>query len=62
MSSSLAPLSDPAVVGHYRVTVEPSGDSFVVRPGENILAAGRRAGVWLPFECGWGSCGTCKAT
>jgi len=18
--------------------------------------------VWLPFECGWGSCGTCKAT
>jgi toluene monooxygenase electron transfer component len=44
------------------VTVEPSGDSFVVHPGENLLAAGRRAGVWLPFECGWGSCGTCKAT
>lgn len=48
--------------GHYRVTVEPSGDSFVVQPGENILAAGRRAGVWLPFECGWGACGTCKLT
>lgn len=68
----MAPPSDPAVLGAgtpaprtagpYRVTVEPSGDSFAVRPGENILAAGRRAGVWLPFECGWGSCGTCKAT
>lgn len=51
-----------AVLGQHRVTVEPSGESFLVRPGENILAAGRRAGVWLPFECGWGSCGTCKAT
>lgn len=44
------------------VRVEPSGESFEVRPGESILAAGRRAGVWLPFECGWGSCGTCKVT
>lgn len=72
MSSSSAPPSDvvvlgagapaPRAPGHYLVTVEPSGDAFVVPPGENILAAGRRAGVWLPFECGWGSCGTCKAT
>lgn len=44
------------------VTVEPTGDTFPVRSGEPILTAGRRAGVWLPFECGWGSCGTCKAT
>ncbi len=39
-----------------------TGESFLVADGERILAAGRRAGVWLPFECGWGSCGTCKAT
>jgi toluene monooxygenase electron transfer component len=35
---------------------------FVVPAGETILRAARRAGCWLPFECGWGSCGTCKAT
>lgn len=36
--------------------------SFPVLEGERILAAARRAGIWLPFECGWGSCGTCKVT
>ena len=46
----------------YRVTVAPGGQVFDVRHGERILAAARRAGIWLPFECGWGSCGTCKAT
>lgn len=48
---------DPA----FRVTLEGSGDSFVVTPPESILAAARRAGHWLPYECGWGSCATCKA-
>lgn len=46
----------------HRVTVMPGGQVFDVRHGERILAAARRAGIWLPFECGWGSCGTCKAT
>ena len=46
----------------HRVTLAGSGSSFEVAPGERILAAARRAGIWLPFECGWGSCGTCKAT
>lgn len=45
----------------FRVTME-SGESFEVPEGERILAAARRADVWLPFECGWGSCGTCKVT
>jgi ferredoxin-NADP reductase/ferredoxin len=44
----------------YKVTVAPGGQVFEVGQGERILAAARRAGVWLPFECGWGSCGTCK--
>ena len=30
--------------------------------GERILGAALRAGVWVPYECGWGSCGTCKMT
>ncbi len=29
--------------------------------GENILYAGLRSGIDLPYECGTGTCGTCKA-
>ncbi|MCQ4079118.1 2Fe-2S iron-sulfur cluster binding domain-containing protein [Streptomyces sp. RB6PN25] len=46
----------------YRVTLANTGETFEVGEGDRILAAARRAGVWLPFECGWGSCGTCKVT
>jgi NAD(P)H-flavin reductase/ferredoxin len=46
----------------YAVTVSHTGESFPACAGERLLAAARRAGVWLPFECGWGSCGTCKVT
>lgn len=46
----------------HRVTVVGSDTSFEVHEGERILAAARRAGTWLPFECGWGGCGTCKVT
>ncbi|WP_093228713.1 2Fe-2S iron-sulfur cluster binding domain-containing protein [Thermoflavimicrobium dichotomicum] len=49
-------------MGVHVVTIEPSGRSFTVEEGETILGAARRAGIWLPFECGWGSCGMCKAT
>lgn len=44
----------------YSVTVAGTERWFRVHEGERILGAARRAGVWLPFECGWGSCGTCK--
>jgi toluene monooxygenase electron transfer component len=58
---------DPLVVDvpgatPHRVTVVGSGTSFEVLPDERLLSAARRAGIWLPFECGWGSCGTCKVT
>jgi toluene monooxygenase electron transfer component len=46
----------------HTVTLEPSGDTFSAAPGQRLLEAARVAGRWLPFECGWGSCGTCKAT
>lgn len=46
----------------HQVEVAGSAARFAVREGERILAAARRVGVWLPFECGWGSCGTCKLT
>src|SRR5476651_1802527 len=34
---------------------------FEVRAGEKILYAGLRADIDLPYECGTGTCGTCKA-
>jgi toluene monooxygenase electron transfer component len=34
---------------------------FACEPGEKILHAGLRNGVELPYECGTGTCGTCKA-
>jgi toluene monooxygenase electron transfer component len=47
--------------GMRKVTLEPSGVTFLQAPGQRLLEAAREANVWLPFECGWGSCGTCKA-
>ncbi len=46
----------------HEVRIADSDARFPVLEGERILRAARRAGVWLPFECGWGSCGTCKVT
>lgn len=33
---------------------------FEAEPGEQLLYAGLRAGVPLPYECATGTCGTCK--
>src|SRR5690554_306383 len=44
----------------YQVTVEPTGDVIEVEEGQTILNAALRQGVWLPFACGHGTCGTCK--
>jgi toluene monooxygenase electron transfer component len=46
----------------HQVTLAGTDLGFPVHRGERIHAAARRAGIWLPFECGWGSCGTCRAT
>jgi toluene monooxygenase electron transfer component len=35
--------------------------AFTCAPGEKILRAGLRSGIALPYECGTGTCGTCKA-
>mgnify|MGYP003627416201 CR=1 FL=1 len=44
----------------YEVTIEPTGDVIEVDEGQTILDASLRQGVWLPFACGHGTCGTCK--
>jgi toluene monooxygenase electron transfer component len=43
------------------VSVKTETYPFECAPGENILYAGLRSGIDLPYECGTGTCGTCKA-
>ncbi|HUP37999.1 MAG TPA: 2Fe-2S iron-sulfur cluster binding domain-containing protein [Candidatus Limnocylindria bacterium] len=43
------------------VTARSGAHEFECEPGEKILHAGLRSGVELPYECGTGTCGTCKA-
>jgi toluene monooxygenase electron transfer component len=44
-----------------RVTAKNQAHAFECEPGEKILHAGLRNGIALPYECGTGTCGTCKA-
>ncbi len=46
-----------------KVTIQArSGNhSFDCDAGENLLYAGLRHGIGLPYECATGTCGTCKA-
>jgi toluene monooxygenase electron transfer component len=43
------------------VAARSGAREFECEPGEKILHAGLRSGVELPYECGTGTCGTCKA-
>jgi toluene monooxygenase electron transfer component len=43
------------------VTGKGEAHSFECAVGENILYAGLRSGLTLPYECGTGTCSTCKA-
>lgn len=46
----------------HRVTLQPSGHSYEVSPGQNILQAGLDAGHMLPYSCRSGVCRTCRGT
>jgi len=45
---------------NFQISIEPSGRSFAVAPGETILAAGIRQGINMPYGCKDGACGSCK--
>jgi CDP-4-dehydro-6-deoxyglucose reductase, E3 len=45
-----------------RVTLKPSGHSFEVEEGKNILQAGLDAGFTMPYSCRTGVCRTCRGT
>jgi CDP-4-dehydro-6-deoxyglucose reductase len=44
----------------FTITFEPSGRQFAVAADEEILNAGIRAGLTLPYGCKDGACGSCK--
>jgi len=45
-----------------KVTLQPSGHSFDVPEGQNIVQAGLAAGYMLPYSCRAGVCRTCRGT
>ena len=44
----------------FQISVQPSGRTFTVEPGEAMLSAGIRQGIGLPYGCKDGACGSCK--
>ena len=46
----------------HRVTLKPTGHSYEVPDGKNILQAGLDAGYMLPYSCRAGVCRTCRGT
>jgi phenol/toluene 2-monooxygenase (NADH) P5/A5 len=44
----------------YQVTIEPLGEIIEVEDDQKLLDAALRAGIWLPYACNHGVCGTCK--
>jgi len=44
----------------YQLTIEPLGEVIEVEEGQKLLDAALRAGIWLPYACNHGICGTCK--
>ena len=44
----------------FTVTVQPTGHTFPVAPGETVLDAALAADIILPYSCRTGACSTCK--
>lgn len=44
----------------YQLSIETTGDIIEVEEGQKLLDAALRAGIWLPYACNHGVCGTCK--
>jgi phenol hydroxylase P5 protein len=44
----------------YSLTIEPIGQTIPIAPGQTVLDACLRSGVWLPHACCHGLCATCK--
>jgi phenol hydroxylase P5 protein len=44
----------------HLLTIEPLGATIEVAPGQTLLDAALRQGIYIPHACGHGLCGTCK--
>lgn len=44
----------------FQLTIEPLGETIEVEEDQKMLDACLRAGIWLPYACNHGLCGTCK--
>ena len=44
----------------FQATIEPLGETIEVEDNQKLLDAALRAGIWLPYACNHGVCGTCK--
>ncbi len=43
-----------------QLTILPLEETIDAEPGETMLEACLRHGIWLPYACSHGRCGTCK--
>jgi phenol hydroxylase P5 protein len=46
----------------FQLTIEPLGETVAVEESQTVLDACLRSGIYLPYACGHGLCGTCKVT
>lgn len=44
----------------FKITVQPSGHSFDVQPGQSVLDGALNAGIVLPYSCRNGTCSSCR--
>src|SRR5687768_7770431 len=44
----------------YRITIQPSGNSFDMEEADTVLHAALNEGFHLPYGCRNGACGSCK--
>ncbi len=44
----------------FQLTIDPLGETVEVEDEQKMLDACLRAGIWLPYACNHGLCGTCK--
>ena len=56
------PMLDVPAFRHVQLRAKGRTTTFVVLDGENVLCAGLRQGVPLPYECATGTCGSCRAS
>jgi CDP-4-dehydro-6-deoxyglucose reductase len=60
-ADAVAVMDDVARVMTPSVRLKPSGRDFFVEGRDTLLEAGLKAGVALPYGCGNGTCGLCRA-